>query len=786
MRKSFFKIFIILFVFIGLFAFCSTLKADTSDVYLIMTNPGEDCRTQMNITWHTTISGTFVEYTTKDDSSFANKKIGLPVENELDIYDGTSGANVKDIKCEVTLKDLTPDTEYIYRVGLTNKSNIQNFKTAGSNEFSFAVVSDIHTYTKLGTRLSKANTIIHTMEKDKDLSFVLAVGDIMAYGTNRGYWDDFTKSDFAKNYMIAATPGNHDYYNSSANFLDSSYFNAYTNNPDNGCSVSLNTTYYFYYGDVLFISLNSEDACTNSSARSSQREWLENVLHDNEKAMYKIVYFHRSMYPGSGSNTGHASTMKGAFQDLFDKYGIDLVFGGHDHVYVRTTKILNGTESNDTTFGTTYISLPQIGDRASSANSDMTNTAKKIGGISGAVLVTVSDRQMSFSLYDDSGNILDSGSTQNKMKSISKSKVNSGTKISCDEKFSNMTLTIPEILFQRAYNVKVIDKSNNKEVLSIRPSYGKLDYKITGVSDYVKQKDYTVVVSYLDGTSFTKDITVKNKLDYGKIENIRIDNNVLLWDSNLDTDIVESIKVIENNEESIYSLADTSHQIKTPIFNPTTIKLQLIAFDGAIVDEFDIPYGVDPKDVVFAVPEIVTSVNEKIDIEIVNSEGIDIQFTYEYDENFIQLIDGKLYAKKEGSTTIICRNENFDDLIVSVEINGPKKYKVTYEYNGGDVLIPYEEVSSYDKLLMFQLGDQPDKEGYVFSYWYLDKDFTIPAPISGPITSDITLYAEWIPIEELDDQSDAKKSGCNAASIINLLVSLSASFGFVYIVKKKH
>ena len=125
-------------------------------------------------------------------------------------------------------------------------------------------------------------------------------------------------------------------------------------------------------------------------------------------------------------------------------------------------------------------------------------------------------------------------------------------------------------------------------------------------------------------------------------------------------------------------------------------------------------------------------------------------------------------------------------MIVSVEINGPKKYKVTYEYNGGDVLIPYEEVSSYDKLLMFQLGRQPDKEGYVFSYWYLDKDFTIPAPISGPITSDITLYAEWIPIEELDDQSDAKKSGCNAASIINLLVSLSASFGLVYIVKKKH
>ena len=783
MKKVLIRLFLLFLLFFGVYASGLKIQAETNDVYLIMTNPSDDCSTEMNIVWHSKVTGSFVEYTTKDDTSFSNKKSAFPNEEELDIYDGTSGANIKDYKCEVTLKDLTPNTEYIYRVGLSEKSAVHNFKTAGSSEFSFAVLSDVHTYSKLSSRLSKANSIIHTMEGRKELSLVVAAGDIMAYGTNRGYWDDFTKSDFSNNYMIAATPGNHDYYNSSANFLDSSYFNAYTNNPDNGCDASKNTTYYFYYGNVLFISLNSEDACTNSSARQSQREWLETILSQNEEAMYKVVYFHRSMYPGSGSNTGHANTMKGAFQDIFDKYGIDLVFGGHDHVYVRTKKILNGVESTDTNYGTTYISLPQIGDRASSANDDMTGIAKKIGGISGAVLVTVTESNMSFSLIDDSGNVLDSGSVLNKMSTISKSKVNNGTKITFKDSFSNMMLTVPEILFQRAYCIKVIDKSNNKEVLNARPSYGKVDYRIIGVSDYVKQKDYTVEILYRNGTSFSKDITVKNSIDYGKFENIRIEGNTLLWDSNLDSEIVEEIRVIDNKETSTYSINDSSHNIKSPIFGETIIKIQLIAVDGALVDEFEVPYGINQSDVAFAVPEIVTTVNKKIDLEIVNSANIDIQFYYEYDEQFIENIDGSLYAKKEGSTTIICKNELFDDLIVSVTINAPEKYIVRYDYNGGEPLIEYEEVSSYDELLLFKMDTQPAKEGYNLVGWYLDKDLTMPVDLNVEITGDVTLYAKWAPIEK---QNESKKTGCNAATVLNLLLSLSVAFGLTYIVKKKH
>ena len=779
MQKLISKIVIVLFFVLGLFYLGSNVYAEEPDAYLIMTNPADDCSTKMNVLWHSQIPGTYLEYTLKSDTSFNNKKTVFPVEEELEIYDGTTGGNVKDYKCEATILNLEPSTDYIYRVGLNNKSKVHSFKTAGAKEFNFAVVSDIHTYTKLGTRLSKANNIIHYMENDNELSFVLAVGDIMAYGTNRGYWDDFTKSDMVNNYMMAATPGNHDYYNSSANFLDSSYFNAYTNNPDNGSEKSPNTTYYFYYGDVLFISLNSEDACTNSTARENQREWLDKVLRENEKATFKVVYFHRSMYPGSGSNTGHASTMKGAFQDLFDKYGIDLVFGGHDHVYVRTKKILNGKESADSNFGTTYVSLPQIGDRASQANDNMTDVNKKIGGISGAVIVKVSETSMQFSLIDDSNNILDTGSVSSKMASVSKIKVSNGTKIQYDNKFSNMSLTIPESIFQRAYNVKVIDQATNRELLSIRPSYGKTEYKINGISDYQKELKATVEIYYRNGTTYTKDIHLMNDIAYGALEDVVISNNNITFNPNLDGDIIKGIRII--TKENSYDLDINTNSFTIPYARTTDkdiIKIQLIAIDDSITDEIELDYYIKQEEVIFDIPVINVRLNDEIIIPLKDIYGNDVPFETEFDNNYVEEKDGKLYGIKLGETAIVIKAVGIDGFVrIVIE---DKKYLVTYDYNGGTIVMQSEEVKEVSELVMIKTDNTPTKDGFIFDGWYLDKELTqIFDSKKYDLQDDITLYAKWKPVE-------SEKTGCNKGSIINMLLLIFTSFGTCFIIKKKH
>ena len=272
MRKYLYVLFLFVIGCFSLLLVDLKVSAENSEVYLIMTNPAEDCNTSINITWHTKVLGTYVEYTLKEDDDFSEAIKVEGIYEELTIYNGSTGSDITDYKCYATLENLQPDTEYCYRVCKDSKSDMYTFKTGGASDFNFAVVSDIHVYSKLATRLTKAEELINSFDQKGNLSFVLSVGDTMAYGTHRGYWDDLCNSSIIKGQMFAATPGNHDYYNGSANFLDASYFNAYTKNPDNGPEGMKNTTYYFYYNNVMFISLNSEDACTNAAKKQLQRE----------------------------------------------------------------------------------------------------------------------------------------------------------------------------------------------------------------------------------------------------------------------------------------------------------------------------------------------------------------------------------------------------------------------------------------------------------------------------------------------------------------------------------
>ena len=669
MKKIFYLLIICFCCFLSLIVINVNVSADSNDAYLIMTNPADDCNTKVTITWHSKIIDTFVEYTLKEDTDFSESIKIKGIYEELTIYDGTTNGEVADYKCYVTLENLLSDTEYIYRVGKNNMSDVHTFKTGGEDNFNFAVVSDIHVYSKLSSRLTKAEDIINKMNNKASLSFVLSVGDTLAYGTHRGYWDDLCNSSIINNYIFAPTPGNHDYYNGSAKFLDSSYFNAYTKNPSNGPKGMENTTYYFYYNNIMFISLNSEDACTNTSKKQLQREWLIDVL-ENNNANFIVVYFHRSMYPGSGSNKGHATTMKDAYQDLFDKYGVDVVFGGHDHVYVRTAKILGGTTSPSSMFGTTYISLPQIGDRASSANSDYTDVAKKFGSISGGLLFKATKDSLSFELIDDSGEVLDGGLVASKMSLFDQKKFERYTKIDYENNFSNMKLSLYEGLFQRAINVKVY--KGQDVLLDFRPEYNKTEYSIPNVSDISLKEEYKLVITYRDDSVYEKDITVENK----------------------DLDI-----------------SFTSNDIT------------------CFIDEM---------------PLIVVN----------NSLDLDFDYQFEYDDEYLEIKENKLYPKKVGNTIIKVLVDEEEVLQINVTINEIIKYYATLNLGGGTL------DGSEEKILVDELNNlkDPVKEGFVFDGWYLDAEFANPLELKD-FNEDITIYAKW------KEVVTEKNQGCNNAAV---------------------
>lgn len=65
-----------------------------------------------------------------------------------------------------------------------------------------------------------------------------------------------------------------------------------------------------------------------------QIKWLEEELKGSTED-WKIAYFHHPLY-SSGGRHGSDEQLRASLEPLFVKYGVSVVFSGHDHMYERT------------------------------------------------------------------------------------------------------------------------------------------------------------------------------------------------------------------------------------------------------------------------------------------------------------------------------------------------------------------------------------------------------------------------------------------------------------------
>ena len=70
-----------------------------------------------------------------------------------------------------------------------------------------------------------------------------------------------------------------------------------------------------------------------------QIDWLESELKKSSSE-WKIAFFHHPLY-SSGKTHGSSLDLRQQLEPLFMKYGVSLVFAGHDHFYERI-KVQNG------------------------------------------------------------------------------------------------------------------------------------------------------------------------------------------------------------------------------------------------------------------------------------------------------------------------------------------------------------------------------------------------------------------------------------------------------------
>lgn len=156
-------------------------------------------------------------------------------------------------------------------------------------------------------------------------------GTVFTLGDNA--YDEGTAENFAECYdptwgrhadRTRPVPGNHDYYTEGAAAYFE-YFGDAAGDPVLG--------YYAYeLGDWQVIALNTNcgqiGGCGEGSA---QFTWLEAVL-EAAPARCTLAYSHHPLF-SSGAHGDEADLME--LWELLDRSGVDVMLGGHDHIYER-------------------------------------------------------------------------------------------------------------------------------------------------------------------------------------------------------------------------------------------------------------------------------------------------------------------------------------------------------------------------------------------------------------------------------------------------------------------
>lgn len=264
----------------------------------------------------------------------------------------------------VTLTDLKPGTGYRYRAGDgLFWSSYHTFTTAAAQAepFKFLLFGDSQ---GSSYRLWQ-ETLQTAYERNRDAAFMLQIGDLVDIGLNYKQWDDWFQAgrDVIDTIPLVPVMGNHETYTTKWEIAQPLLYTAFFRLPGNGPDALTGKVYSFDYGDVHFSILDSqlqEEAEWIPEMLALQKDWLEKDLAGTNKR-WKLVFLHRPVYHNRSSEADQ--DLRDAFTPLFDRYRVDAVFAGHDHVYARSYPLTGGVWNDDKGTGPVYFTIGRSGEK---------------------------------------------------------------------------------------------------------------------------------------------------------------------------------------------------------------------------------------------------------------------------------------------------------------------------------------------------------------------------------------------------------------------------------------
>lgn len=249
------------------------------------------------------------------------------IKNEKVLPAGTSH--------EETLSALAPGSRYHYEIQARNQGQGKivrfgagSFTTAPDQpcHFKFALYGD----TRRGHAIHKQ--IADAIAKE-EVDFALHTGDFVADGRKQEKWaPEFfvPAAELLRTAAVFPVLGNHEH--------KSPLYYQYFGLPAD------KAWYSFSWGQVEVFVVDTE---SDYSRDGEQWKWLDAALAAS-KAAWKIAVQH---VPGI-SSSGHGSNkqVNKNLRPLYEKYGVDIAFAGHNHLYERTKPIASKGANHPVTY----------------------------------------------------------------------------------------------------------------------------------------------------------------------------------------------------------------------------------------------------------------------------------------------------------------------------------------------------------------------------------------------------------------------------------------------------
>ena len=297
----------------------------------------EGINTQMRVIWQ-------LEETTGCEIFWGN-------DNTYNLGNATTEEYGDDHQHGYIITGLTPNTKYYYKVVYDDAVIEASFKTAPeetATDLKFFMYGDTRTQFEIHDSVSEAMIADYTADSDYQ-TITICTGDLVYFGAEESRWQNEFFSSETPNIRqrMAEVPfvsclGNHELYYNNLTGMDmtTALFGKYFPYP------FVERRYWsFDYGPVHFTYIDlypaNYDPYGQGLIDDVQLAWIENDLSTSTKE-WKIIVLHEPGWSAGGSSSGYPhpnnEDVQNLLQPLCEQYGIQLVFGGHNHYYAKACK----------------------------------------------------------------------------------------------------------------------------------------------------------------------------------------------------------------------------------------------------------------------------------------------------------------------------------------------------------------------------------------------------------------------------------------------------------------